>query len=244
MNLPGITLDSVTLEYPCGTRALDSVNLHIAGGSAFGIVGPNGAGKSTLLNQICGYSLPTRGQVRIGDLPIERRTLDKIRALIGVVFQHADDQLFQTRVVDDVGFGLHNRGIPHAQAETVSREMLQRFGLTPIAEKSPFNLSSGQKRFAALCGVLVLNPQVLLLDEPTSDLDPRNRRQFLDTFRSLSMTRLVISHDLDFVWDSCENVAILDAGKVVAQGPTREILQNEILLRKHHLELPLRLQVR
>jgi cobalt/nickel transport system ATP-binding protein len=242
MNLPRISLDAVSLQYPCGTRALHGVHLQISAGSAFGIVGPNGAGKSTLLNMMCGFCQPTTGTVHIGDVLVERRSLDHIRSLLGVLFQHADDQLFQATVIDDIGFGLRNRGIPYAQAESQAREILRRFDLESIAQKSPFQLSSGQKRFAALCGVLVMEPQVLLLDEPTSDLDPRNRRRFLDVFRKLSMTRLVISHDLDFVWDACDTVAILDKGQVVAQGPTRELLQNESLLLQHSLELPLRLQ--
>jgi cobalt/nickel transport system ATP-binding protein len=242
MNLPGIKLDAVSLEFPCGTRALNGVHLHIHPGAAFGIVGPNGAGKSTLLNMMCGFNQPTSGTVHIGETLVERRSLDRIRKMLGVVFQNADDQLFQTKVIDDIGFGLRNRGVPHDQAETKVREILKRFDLESIASKSPFQLSSGQKRFAALCGILVMEPQALLLDEPTSDLDPRNRRRFLEVFRSMSMTRLVISHDLDFVWDACETVAILDKGKIVAQGPTHELLRDEALLLRHSLELPLRLQ--
>lgn len=242
MKAVDVAVEGVRLDYPCGTRALQNVDLEIPAGSTFGIVGPNGAGKSTLINLICGFQAPSGGRITIGGHSVIRRNLGVVRELLGVVFQNADDQLFQPSVLEDVCFGLRNRGVSPSTAAVQATEILSRFGLETLAKIPPHRLSSGQKRFVALCGVLVMDPGLLLLDEPTSDLDPRNRRSFLDVFRSLSMTRVVVSHDLDFVWDSCESMAILDSGKVVATGCTKEILRDEALLKQHHLELPLRFQ--
>lgn len=238
----GVSIDALGFIYPCGTKALDNICLRVEPGKSLGVVGPNGAGKSSLVQQICGFSLPTSGEIRIGDVSVSRNSLPLVRTLIGVVFQNADDQLFQPTVLEDVAFGLHNMGVGAEEAELRARAMLESFGLAAIQTKAPYHLSSGQKRFVALCGVLVMESRVLVLDEPTSDLDPRNRRVLMETLNALPMTRLVVSHDLDFVWDTCEDVAVLDSGRLVAYGPSRQILRDESLLRAHHLELPLRLQ--
>lgn len=238
----GVSIEALCFTYPCGTKALDDVCLRVEPGKALGVVGPNGAGKSSLVQQLCGFSLPTSGGIRIGDVPVARGSLPLVRTLIGVVFQNADDQLFQPTALEDVAFGLRNTGMDVDEAERRARGILDTFGLSAVQSKAPYHLSSGQKRFVALCGVLVMDSRVLVLDEPTSDLDPRNRRVLTDTLNGLAMTRLVVSHDLDFVWDTCDEVAILDSGRLVAHGPSRQILRDGPLLRAHHLELPLRLQ--
>jgi cobalt/nickel transport system ATP-binding protein len=237
-----ISIENLAFTYPDGTRAIDGLTLEVREGGSTGIVGANGAGKSTLVNHLNGYILPQEGQVRIDGIKAGKKTREAIHKTVGLLFQNPDDQLFTARMYDDVLFGPANLGMDIAVAEAEAGRLLREFGLWEQRDKPPSHLSHGQKRFAALAAVLVMQPRVLVMDEPTSDLDPRNRRKLIGLVRNFQETTVTVSHDLDFIWETCNEVCIMNAGKIVAGGPARELLSNRELLERNGLELPLRLQ--
>lgn len=237
-----IAIEQLAYTYPDGTRALDGIDLQLGKGESLGIAGSNGAGKSTLVNHLNGWFLPQEGSIRIGNLKADKKTVEQIRKKVGLVFQKPDDQLFMVRLYDDVLFGPINLGMDENESRAEAERLLGMFGLWELRDKAPAHLSQGQKRFAAIAAVLVMQPEVLVMDEPTSDLDPRNRRKLIELVNELPMTRVTVSHDLDFIWDTCDRVCILNKGKIVADGPTKEILADRDLLEANGLELPLRLQ--
>jgi cobalt/nickel transport system ATP-binding protein len=173
---------------------------------------------------------------------LTKKTQEQIRRVVGIVFQNADDQLFTSRVYDDVAFGPQNLGLNENDLQMAVEKTLKELDLWNLRDKPPSHLSAGQKRFCAFATVLVMQPQVIVMDEPTSDLDPRHRRQLIHLVKSLNNTRISVSHDLDFIWETCDRVVIMSEGKIVADGPTKEILTSQTLLESNGLELPLRLQ--
>jgi cobalt/nickel transport system ATP-binding protein len=237
-----IVAEQLSFTYPDNTRALDNVSLTIRTGESTGIVGANGAGKSTLINHLNGYFLPQTGKISIDGLEINKTNREAIRRHVGLVFQNPDDQLFTSRLYDDVIFGPTNLGMDKQEIAVSAEKILRNLGLWELSEKPPSHLSQGQKRFAAFATVLVMNPPVLVMDEPTSDLDPRNRRKLINLVGNLQATTITVSHDLDFIWDTCNRVFVMADGRISAQGPVKEILSNRKLLEEHGLELPLRLQ--
>ncbi|NTU57535.1 MAG: energy-coupling factor ABC transporter ATP-binding protein [Chlorobiaceae bacterium] len=237
-----ITIDHLSFTYPDGTKALNGVTLHIPTGGTTGIVGANGAGKSTLVSHLNGWFLPQKGSIIVDGMAVGKKSLDDIRKSVGLLFQNPDDQLFTARVYDDVMFGPSNLGMKRNEAEAATERLLREFGLWEVRDKPPAHLSHGQKRFAALAAVLVMNPKVLVMDEPTSDLDPRNRRKLIGLVGNLQATRITVSHDLDFIWETCSEVCVMNEGRIVAQGETKTVLSNRSLLENNGLELPLRLQ--
>ena len=229
-------------DYPDGTRALGGISFRIAHGEAVAIVGANGAGKSTLIHHLNGHLSATRGEVRIGDVPITRDTLPAIRRRVGLVFQDADDQLFMPTVFDDVAFGPANQGLP---ADEVARRVdgaLLRVGMAALRDKPPYRLSGGEKKRVAIAGVLAMAPDVLVIDEPTGGLDPHARRQLLRLLADFTHTRIFTSHDLDMVLELCPRTIVLARGRVMADGPTREVFTDDALLRECRLERPLAMQ--
>jgi cobalt/nickel transport system ATP-binding protein len=237
-----IHIQNLSFRYPDGTTALQGVSLSVKPGEAVGIVGSNGAGKSTLVNHLNGYHLPQQGSVEINGITASKKTREQIRRSVGVIFQNADDQLFMPRLYDDVAFGPINLGVDqHTVAHEVEGIMAD-LNLWELRNRPPFHMSQGQKRFAAFATILVMHPAVVVMDEPTSDLDPRNRRKLIGLVNGLKATRLTVSHDLDFIWDTCQRVVVLSAGKIVADGPAQEILSSQETLQTYGLELPLRLQ--
>jgi len=237
-----ITISRLAFDYPDGTRALDGIDLYIGQGESIGIVGSNGAGKSTLVSHLNGWFLPQTGSVRIAGLDAGRKHVEAVRKKTGLVFQKPDDQLFMARIYDDVMFGPSNLGMEEAESRAEAERLLRMFGLWELRDKPPAHLSQGQKRFAALAAVLVMKPELLVMDEPTSDLDPRNRRMLIGLVNGLHVTKLTVSHDLDFIWETCQRVCIMNKGKIIADGPTKDILSDQGLLEANGLELPLRLQ--
>lgn len=237
-----IAIEGLSFSYPDGTRAIDRMDLRITEGSSLGIVGANGAGKSTLVNHLNGYHLPREGSISIGGISVNKKNLDRIHKMVGLLFQNPDDQLFMARLYDDVAFGPENLGLPRADIATLVEESLRELNLWELRDKPPAHLSQGQKRFASFAAVLVMKPEVIVMDEPTADLDPKNRRQLINLVNGLAITKITVSHDLDFIWDTCQRVCIMNRGRVVADGPTRDILGNRELLEANSLELPLRLQ--
>ena len=238
-----LTTHHLSHRYTCGRIALDDVTFTVAPGECVAIVGPNGAGKTTLFLRLCGVLAGKPGQAGVNGLdpavPEHRRKLPEV---VGVVFQTPDDQLFSPTVEEDVAFGPLNMGASPDEARSRVTEALNAVGLPNAADRVPFQLSGGEKRRAALAGVLAMRPSVLLLDEPSMFLDPRGRRELIGTIRALPGTKLIATHDLDLVLDTCPRTLVLDAGKLAADGPTETLLADVELMEKHGLEVPYRLR--
>jgi cobalt/nickel transport system ATP-binding protein len=237
----GISIEArgLAFSYPDGNRAIADLSFSIAAGQCVGLVGANGAGKSTLLMLLSGILRADRGEILIGGIPLDKTTQKKARSKLGYVFQDSDDQLFMTTVAEDVAFGPRNMGLSEAEVSERCRCALAAVGIPHLADRPPFRLSGGEKRAAAIAAVLSMGPEVLVLDEPTSSLDPRSRRKLMDTLASLSQTKLIASHDLDFIYESCSRVLVLAEGRLRAEGPTEEILGDADLMDGAGLEPPL-----
>ena len=237
-------VEATNLEftYPDDTHALLGISFRISHGESVAIIGANGAGKSTLLLHLNGYLTPTSGQVRIGDFPLTRETVQEVRRTVGMVFQDPDDQLFMSTVYDDVAFGPLNLGLPIEEVNTNVLKALDIVGVTELKDRPPHRLSSGQKRRVAIATVLSMSPDILVMDEPTSGLDPQARRQLIEMLKTFKHSKIIATHDLDMVMDLCERTIVVDEGRIKADGPTNEIFNNEKLLHESHLEKPLRLQ--
>lgn len=239
-----IEFKNVSFCYPDGTEALKEISFRITHGESVGVVGANGAGKSTLLQHLNGCLLPTSGAVTIGDLPLTAGTRREIRRKVGVVFQNPDDQLFMPTVFDDVAFGPLNLGLDEAHArERVHRALCMVNGLD-LRDKPPHHLSAGQKSAIAVAAVMAMEPDILAMDEPAANLDPRSRRSLIGLLKTFRHSKLIASHDLDLILDVCERCLVVRDGCVVADGPSVEILTDRTLLEENNLELPLSLQRR
>jgi cobalt/nickel transport system ATP-binding protein len=237
-----VEVKSLRHVYPDGTVALHDVSFRITHGESVAIIGANGAGKSTLLLHLNGYLVPTAGEIRIGDFPMNKSTLPEIRRTVGMVFQDPDDQLFMPTVYDDVAFGPMNLGLPGAEVAQRVKDALERVGAGHLQEKAPYHLSGGEKKRVAIATVLSMSPDILVMDEPTSGLDPFARRQLMGLLRDFHHTKIFTSHDLDMVLELCERTIILNQGEIKADGPTREIFQDEALLAQCRMEKPLSMQ--
>ncbi len=218
------------------------ISFSITHGESVALVGANGAGKSTLLMHLNGYLTPSAGKVIIGDYPLTKATLLQARRSVGMVFQDPDDQLFMPTVFDDVAFGPLNLGLPVEAVEDRVREALQKMDALHLKDRPPYRLSGGEKRAVAIAAVLAMSPDVLVMDEPTTGLDPRARRQFIEQLKSFHHTKIIATHDLDLVLDLCQRTIVIHAGRIMADGSTEEIFADHELLEKCHLEKPLRLQ--
>jgi cobalt/nickel transport system ATP-binding protein len=228
--------------YPDGTRALRGISFRIHHGESVAIVGANGAGKSTLLLHLNGYLTPSAGTVRIGDFPLTKKTLPEVRRTVGMVFQDPDDQLFMPTVYEDVAFGPFNLGLPQEEINVRVEQSLQTVGVEHLKNKPPYRLSNGEKRRVAIASVLSMAPDILVMDEPTTGLDPFARRRLIALMHEFKHTKIFTSHDLDMVLDLCERTIVLHEGTVKADGPTLEIFRNEALLAECRLEKPLSMQ--
>ena len=239
---PLLRLSSLAHRYPDGRAALSAVSFVVNDGETVALVGPNGAGKTTLFLRLCGVLTGERGQIAVNGLdPADSAHKRQLPTTVGIVFQNPDDQLFCPTVFDDVAFGPLNLGLSETEVRSRVAEALAAVGLTGCDERAPFKLSSGEKRRAAVATVLSMRPKVILFDEPTANLDPRGRREFIALMQSLPGTKLIATHDLDFVLDVCPRVLILDGGHFVADGPARTILADAALVTTHGLEVPSRL---
>lgn len=232
-----LTLDRVSYSYPDGQVALREVSFHVPAGQTLGLLGANGAGKSTLLLHLNGL-LRGSGTVRVGDLPVNDRTLPQIRARVGLLFQNPDDQLFLPTVFEDVAFGPRTQGFPSDEVRARVERALDVTGMRGCEERPPHHLSLGQKKRVALATVLALDCEVLVLDEPTSGLDPRGRRQLSEFLMSLRQTRIVATHDLEFAAELCDRVVVLSEGRIVADGPPGKVLGDAELMERTGLEVP------
>lgn len=233
-----VEVRDLQFTYPDGTQALKGVTFRIEHGDSVAVVGANGAGKSTLLQHLNGYLLPQSGEARVGDVPLTRKTAASVRRAVGMVFQNPDDQLFMPTVEDDVAFGPLNAGLPPGEVETRVTNALQCVGMEHLRERPPYRLSFGEKRAVAIATVLALLPDILVMDEPSSNLDPRGRRRLIEMLLSFEHTKIIATHDLELVLEVCRRVIIIDDGHVVADGPAPDLLGNEEMMTSHGLERP------
>jgi cobalt/nickel transport system ATP-binding protein len=232
-----IEIEKLTFSYPDGNNALSEVSLVIQPGERVALVGPNGAGKSTLILHLNGI-LTGSGSVRVCGLEVKKETLGRIRAMVGMVFQSPDDQLFSPRVFDDVAYGPIYQGLPPTAVQERVDKSLAAVAMSDYAQRVSHHLSMGEKKRIAIATVLSMEPEVLILDEPTAGLDPRARRSFINLLRELPMTMLVSSHDMFFVEELFPRTVILDDGRLVADGQTSDLMQDTQLLEAHGLERP------
>ncbi|MFN8786428.1 MAG: energy-coupling factor ABC transporter ATP-binding protein [Pseudanabaena sp.] len=238
-----ISIESLSYTYPDGIKALQGINFQIAATEKVAIVGANGSGKSTLLLHLNGILMPQHGEIVIGEMPVTPNNLLAIRNFVGIVFQNPDDQLFMPTVWEDVAFGPMNQGLKGADLKIRVSEALVAVGLdvTKYAERLSHNLSGGEKKRVAIAGVLAMQPQVLVFDEPSAQLDPRSRRQLIQLLQTLPETQLIAPHDLDLVLELCDRTIVLSEGKVVYDGNTKQVLSDREFLLAHSLEMPLSL---
>lgn len=261
-SIPSVRVRGLSYRYPDGREALRGIDFEIQKGETVALVGPNGAGKSTLLLHLNGLLPERRGgaglhshgsdgvgrgsgqpSVWIDGLEVNVRNGPEVRRRVGLLFQDPDDQLFSTTVLDDVAFGPRNLGKTPAEALAIARECLREVGLEGAEQRMPRHLSFGERKRVCVAGLLACEPSLLALDEPTANLDPRGRRHFLAMVRRLPATKLIATHDLEMVVELCDRAILLDVGRVVAHGPTLELLRNEPLLVAHGLEMPLSLKL-
>jgi len=235
---PALEVEGLAYAYPDGHTALRQVDLVVQPGERVALLGPNGAGKTTLILHLNGILQAAGGEVRVGGLPVAKAHLKEIRRRVGVVFQDPDDQLFMPTVRDDVAFGPANLGLRGDELDRRVHAALAAVGMTEAADRPPHHLSFGQRRRVAVATVLAMDPQLLVLDEPTSNLDPAARRDLADILQSLPVTAIVATHDLPYALELCPRAVILNEGVVVADGPTPEILADAPLMAANRLELP------
>jgi cobalt/nickel transport system ATP-binding protein len=226
-------------SYPDGKNAINGISFRINHGESVGIVGANGAGKSTLLNLLLGIVLPMKGEINIGDIPMTKKTLPIIRQRMGLVFQDVDNQLFMPSVYEDVAFGPRNYKLEEDEVNRRVTKALETVGCLHLKDKPPYRLSGGEKRSVAIATVLSMEPDILIMDEPTAELDPKSRRNLIKLLKEFSHTRIITTHDMDMVWETCERTIIIKDGTIIADGLTKEILSNAELLDSSSLELPL-----
>ena len=239
MSDTAIAVEELTYAYADGTKALDGVSFAVNRGECVGLVGPNGAGKTTLFLCLAGVLARKGGAVRVVGLdPGRKEERRRLPAHVGIVFQNSDDQIFNATVFDDVAFGPLNLELPADEVRRRVAEALATVGLTGFEGRVPFHLSGGEKRRVALAGVLAMRPEVLLLDEPSMHLDPRGRRELIRLIQGLEVTRVLASHDLELVLETCQRCLVLDRGQLAAEGPARTLLADAALMEAHGLEVP------
>ncbi len=234
---PIIRIEDLSFVYPDGRQALTAVNLSVGAREKVAIVGPNGAGKSTLFLHLNGI-LRGHGCVRVAGMDIGDKTVRAVRARVGLVFQDPDDQLFSPTVFDDVAFGPLHMGCPEDEVRLRVVRALSAVGMSGHEDHMPHHLSLGERKRVAIATVLAMDSEILVLDEPSAGLDPRARRNLIALLADLPQTMLVASHDMRLVWELCERTVVMDAGRLVADGATRDLLQDAPLMDRHGLEVP------
>ncbi|OAH14088.1 energy-coupling factor ABC transporter ATP-binding protein [Streptomyces jeddahensis] len=235
---PSLDVAGLAFAYPDGHQALFGVDLRIERGERVALLGPNGAGKTTLVLHLNGILTGGAGTVKVAGLPVGKQHMAEIRRRVGIVFQDPDDQLFMPTVREDVAFGPAAAGMKGPELEARVRKALEQVGMAEFAERPPHHLSFGQRRRVAVATVLAMEPEILVLDEPSSNLDPASRRELADILRSLDVTVLMVTHDLPYALELCPRSVILSEGAITADGATAELLSDDELMRAHRLELP------
>jgi cobalt/nickel transport system ATP-binding protein len=238
---PSLLIEDLAFAYPDGNQALFGVNLKVEKGERVALLGPNGAGKTTLVMHMNGIHQTMQGRVLIAGELVDsknKESIREIRSQVGIVFQDPDDQLFMPTVGEDIAFGPYNMGKRGDELEAIVDEALSLVGMSEFKDRPPHHLSFGQRRRVAVATVLAMKPEILVMDEPSSNLDPASRRELADILRSLDVTIIMVTHDLPYAFELCERSVILAGGVIVADDSTKSILQDETLLRVNRLELP------
>jgi cobalt/nickel transport system ATP-binding protein len=241
MSTPSLNISGLAFAYPDGNQALFGVNLTVGKGERVALLGPNGAGKTTLVMHLNGIHAAQRGEVLIAGKKIDasnKENLKEIRAQVGIVFQDPDDQLFMPTVREDIAFGPYNMGFRGAELDRIVDDALAQVGMSDFADRAPHHLSFGQRRRVAVAGVLAMKPEILVLDEPSSNLDPASRRELASILKSLDVTILMVTHDLPYALELCERSVVLSGGLIAEDSRTRALLADGEKLAKYRLELP------
>ena len=232
-----IEFKNVSFEYESGAPVLKNVSFTINDGESVGLIGANGAGKSTLMKILLGL-LPYEGEVTVDGVSVEKKNLPELRRKLGYVLQDSDNQMFMPTVYEDMIFAPRNYGLSKEEAEAKVDEVLHRLGLTGLKHRYNHKISGGEKRMAAIATILAMQPKIMLMDEPSTALDPKNRRTLIRTLNALPVTKIIATHDLDLVLETCDRVLLLHDGQIAADGQAGEILRDRALLEQHSLELP------
>ncbi len=235
---PALLVKGLAFAYPDGHQALYGIDLRVEPGERVAVLGPNGAGKTTLVLHLNGVLTAGAGTIEVAGLPVEKANLHEIRRRVGIVFQDPDDQLFMQTVGEDVAFGPANFGLRGKELDDRVHQALDAVGMTAHVDRSPLHLSGGQRRRVALATVLACDPEILVLDEPSANLEPVARRELAEVLLGLGRTMLMVTHDLPYALQLCPRSVLVDDGVVVADGPTRDLLADAELLAAHRLELP------
>ncbi len=241
---PVVEIKNPAYSYPGGNIILDDISFSLDRGEHLGLIGANGAGKSTLLKLLVGIlpssdSLPNSDSIRIFDLPLQKKNLKEIRKKTGYVFQDSENQLFTASVYEDVAFGPSCMKFSPNEVEKLTLCALETTGISHLAKRHVMQLSGGEKKLAAISTILSMEPELILMDEPSAALDPKNRRNLIRIVNSLSQSMIIASHDLDFIYETCKRVILISDGRLVADGDSEDILKNKELLENNSLELPL-----
>ena len=238
MNQEYLSVNNISFEYPDGFKALENINLSLSKGERLAVLGPNGAGKTTLILHLNGILGDLNGQITLNNKSFSEENISKIRKTVGLVFQDPDDQLFMPTVLEDVMFGPKNFGFSDELVKKNSMKALEQVKMLQFIDKPPHHLSFGQKRKVAIASVLASEPELLVLDEPSSNLDPASRRELIDILKNLDVSIILVTHDLPMALEICNRSVILNNGKITANDETYKILKNEKVMADNRLELP------
>ena len=234
-----ISVSDLSFGYDSKRKVLENINFQLKKGESVGLVGANGVGKSTLLRILVGLNTGFQGDVMVNNIPLEKKNLKTIRKNVGYVFQDADSQLFMSTVFDDVAFAPRNYGMSEAEVNEKTMEALKVVHIEQLKDKQIYKLSGGEKKLASIATILSTEPDVILMDEPSVALDPKNRRNLINILNRLNQAKIIASHDMNMIMDTCERTILLSDGKIIKDGNTKEILLDKELMEESGLELPL-----
>ncbi len=234
-----LKIEHLSFAYEKDEQVLNDINFVAHDGESIGIIGANGIGKSTLMKLLVGLNLNYKGTLEVAGHPVDKKNLNHVREHIGYVFQDSDSQLFLSTIEDDVAFGPRNYGLTEEEVERRVTEALEKVHITELRRKQTYKLSGGEKKLASIATILSMKPDIIIMDEPSIALDPRNRRNLIKILNEINSLKLITSHDLDFILDTCERCVLLDDGRIIADGRSSKILMDKEILEAHGLELPL-----
>ena len=239
-----IKIENLSFKYknsPVKENVIENINIAAEGNESIGIIGANGVGKSTLLKTLVGLNLDYDGNISINEIEVNRSNLSKVRKDVGYVFQDSESQLFMSTVYEDVSFAPKNYGYSRKEVDERTIEALEKVKIKGLRDRTIYTLSGGEKKLTAIAGILSMRPNIILMDEPTIALDPKNRRNLINILNSIDALKVIASHDLDMILDTCERTILMNNGRIIKDGRTEEILRDKVLLEDNGLELPLSL---
>ena len=234
-------MEHVSFGYEKKYRVLEDINLYASGSESIGLIGANGVGKSTLMKTLVGLNQGFEGTILVDGMPVKKETLPQIRQKTGYVFQDSDNQLFLSTAYEDIAFGPRNYGMSEEEVEERVIQALKLTGIEYLRDRPIYKMSGGEKKLVSIATILSMKPEIILMDEPSIALDPRNRRNLIHILNSFSQLKIIASHDLDMIWDTCSRTILMSGKRIVCDGDTKEILTNRELLESCGLELPLRI---